>query len=208
MNYNIKDLHCARQITVIFLLAVIAITIASFFWYNEWIYSLPTPVPNGYKVVQVGQRVNLPAGLSPGSKPVFFHFFNPDCPCSRFNIPHFKSLVKEYGSTVDFVIVPVSYRPVTREEINKKFELDIPVLFEPTLAQAVGVYSTPQAVIVDTNGSLYFRGNYNRSRYCADKKTEYARLAIASLVSHQGPIKFDRFALKAYGCQTPQCTKR
>jgi len=35
-----------------------------------------------------------------------------------------------------------------------------------SLAKMVGVYSSPQAVIVDTRGALYYRGNDNLARYC------------------------------------------
>lgn len=195
-----------RKTIVICLLTSLGISITLLFWYNEWIYSLPTPVPKGYTTVAVGGQIDLPAGLGNRSKPVFLHFFNPDCPCSRFNIPHFKSLVNDFGSDVDFVIVPVTSKPITPEDIRKRFDLNISVVIEPALAKLLGVYSTPQAAIVDTNHRLYFRGNYNRSRYCVDKKTEYARLAIQALMLHENPLEFDQFALKAYGCQTPKCT--
>ncbi|MEO7523863.1 MAG: hypothetical protein ABIT58_07195, partial [Ferruginibacter sp.] len=76
------------------------------FWYNEWKYSLPTPVPERYVAVTLNQKINLPGKLITTNKlPLFLHFFNPDCPCSRFNIPHFKSLVNEYKDKVSFAVV-------------------------------------------------------------------------------------------------------
>jgi len=197
-----------RKVVVITWLIVLLATVVVLFWYNEWVYSLPTPVPENYKVVDTGTSVDIASKLSfKPDKPVFLHFYNPDCPCSRFNIPHFKSLVKQYGNKIQFVIVPVTPKKYKTEEILKKFDLEIPVIFDTTLATACGVYSTPQAVLLDTNRQLYFRGNYNRSRYCTDKKTEYARTAIDKLLHNNAAIIFDQFALKAYGCQLPNCTK-
>jgi thiol-disulfide isomerase/thioredoxin len=197
-----------RKVAVITWLIVLMATVVVLFWYNEWVYSLPTPVPENYKVVDTGTSVDIAGKLSfkPG-KPVFLHFYNPDCPCSRFNMPHFKSLVNQYRNKIQFVIVPVTPKKYTAEAILKKFDLDLPVIFDTTLATACGVYSTPQAVLLDTSHQLYFRGNYNRSRFCTDKKTEYARRAIDKLLHNNAAIIFDQFALKAYGCQLPNCTK-
>jgi hypothetical protein len=197
-----------RKVVVLTWLIVLMATVVVLFWYNEWVYSLPTPVPENYKVVDTGTPVELAGKLSfKTGKPVFLHFYNPDCPCSRFNIPHFKSLVNQYGNKIQFVIVPVTPKKYTASAILKKFDLDLPVIFDTTLATACGVYSTPQAVLLDSNRQLFFRGNYNRSRYCTDKKTEYARTAIDKLLHNNAAIIFDQFALKAYGCQLPNCTK-
>jgi hypothetical protein len=81
------------------------------------------------------------------------------------------------------------------------------VLFDTSLATKCGVYSTPQAVILDAQGLLYYRGNYNKTRYCTDPNTSYANIALDSLLNdHQYP-HFNQFALKAYGCTLPECKK-
>jgi len=172
-------------------------------------YNLPTPVPANYLSVARGQHIDL-AGKLPveENKPVFLHFFNPDCPCSRFNVQEFKSLVKEYGSKIIFaVVVMTKDKDYTVEHIREKFGLVIPVIMDTSLAVTCGVYSTPQAVLLDNHHLLYYRGNYNKSRYCTDKKSNYAQIAIDSLLaSVQQPV-FNQFALKAYGCSLPTCTK-
>jgi Iodothyronine deiodinase len=177
------------------------------FWRNEWIYSLPTPVPENYIAVSTGKLINLPF-TTPAGKPVFLHFFNPRCPCSKFNMAHFKSLVKQYSDQVDFQIVVMSNVTYTVKEIQDKFDILIPVRFDEGLADSCGVYSTPQAVILGNDHALYYRGNYNKSRYCSDKKTEYARMALDALLNNQTTPGFDRFALKAYGCSLPTCNKK
>lgn len=196
-----------RRNVLIIWLALLFSGMIAIFWRNEWKYSLPTPVPQDYKAVNKGQDVEVLWKLNPtASKPLFLHFFNPDCPCSRFNITHFRSLEKEYNNKVSFAIVVMSKEKYSAKEIQQKFNVTIPVLFDTAIAASCGVYSTPQAVIIDTNHKLYYRGNYNKSRYCTDKKSEYAKMALDALL-HQEDIVFDPFALKAYGCQLPKCTK-
>jgi hypothetical protein len=196
-----------KGITILWL-TVLFMAISVLFWRNDWVYNLPTPVPVNYSMVNTGSPVNLPASVKTSDKkPLFLHFFNPVCPCSRFNMTHFKSLVKEYSNEADFKIVVVSNKTYTEKSIQDKFGIDVPVLFDSTIAASCGVYSTPQAVIIDGNQQLYYRGNYNRSRYCSDKKTEYARIALETFLHGNTAAVFDQYALKAYGCQLPKCNK-
>jgi hypothetical protein len=195
-----------KSIIIVFL-AIISATIAFLFWHQEFKYSLPTPVPENYKIVNPGNNIEIPEGLrSKNTKPVFLHFFNPDCPCSKFNIPHFKSLVKQYGNEATFAIVVMSNENYSARQIQDRFDIDIPVLFDASLAESYGVYSTPQAVIIDSNQKLYYRGNYNRTRYCTDKKSNYAQQALDSLLSGKDRAIDNPFAVKAYGCQLPNCS--
>jgi len=194
---------------IIFLyLAALFTCIILLFWYKEWVYSLPTPVPGNYVAAQPGKYIELAGKFNPKKdQPVFLHFFNPDCPCSRFNIVQFNSLVKEYGSKVSFgVVVMTRDKSYTAERIREKFGWSIPVILDSALATNCGVYSTPQAVLLNEDHTLNYRGNYNRNRYCTDKKSNYAQLAIDALLDKQNPV-FNQYALKAYGCSLPTCTR-
>jgi thiol-disulfide isomerase/thioredoxin len=198
-----------KKIVVGIWLTLLLVGTLGIFWYNDWVYNLPTPVPQNYHDVSIGAHVELRvANISFAAKPVFIHFFNPDCPCSRFNIPHFKALVEEYNKRVNFIVVVLSSKKYSAEKIQDKLQLSIPVLFDSTIASVCGVYSTPQAVIIDGNGTLMYRGNYNRSRYCTDKSTNYAQIALEALLQNKYDIIFQQSALKAYGCQLPACNKK
>jgi len=197
-----------RKGSIIIWLAFLFTGIIALFWYNEWVYNLPTPIPENYIPVNSGTRIDI-AWKSPSNnnKPLFLHFFNPHCPCSRFNIPYFKSLVRQYGQEVDFAIVIISDEHPTVREIQDRFELNIPVLFDTAIALSCGVYSTPQAAIIGVDHKLYYRGNYNKSRYCTDKNSNYAQMALDALLHRRPAMGFDQRALKIYGCQAPKCTK-
>jgi hypothetical protein len=194
-----------RKTIVIAWLSALFLGILVIFWHNEWVYGLPTPVPAAYKAVQPGAPIAAAQKLVSG-KPLFLHFFNPDCPCSRFNINYFKTLASKYQHEASFVIIPVSNKPLTEKAIREKFGLNIPVVFDTTLAAACGVYSTPQAAIIDNHSTLYYRGNYNKSRYCTNAETNYAEIALQALLN-RSKVAFDQYALQAYGCQLPNCTK-
>jgi hypothetical protein len=196
-----------RKMLIIVWLLLLFSGVGTLFWYNEWMYHLPTPIPENYKPISHGKAIKLNGVLAAdNTKPLFLHFFNPDCPCSRFNITNFKSLVKRYGHRVKFVVVVMNNKFYTAKTIQDKFDLDIPVLFDASIATSCGVYSTPQAVLLDQEHKLYYRGNYNSSRYCTDEKTNYAKMAIEGLFHDHEKIIFNQLALRAYGCRLPNCT--
>lgn len=193
-------------------LVFLAGCIGVLFWSNEWKYSLPTPVPDHYKAVAFGAGVELPAALArppAGNKPLFLHFFNPNCPCSRFNMPHVRSIIKDFGSRADFAIVLMTDKKFTDEEIRSRYDIpaSVPVFRDSSLAARCGVYSTPQAAIIDAHDRLFYRGNYNRARYCNDEKTSFARNALEGLLRNDLAQNFSPLALKAYGCTLPTCTQ-
>ncbi|NOT94453.1 MAG: redoxin domain-containing protein [Ferruginibacter sp.] len=197
-----------KPITIIVLLLTFA-CVGILFWYSEWQYSLPTPVPAQYHAVASGEYIGVSKKfISEKNKPLFLHFFNPDCPCSRFNMPHFKGLAKKYGNEISFAVVVItSNKGYTEDNIRKKYALTMPILFDTSLAVICGVYSTPQAVLLTANEQLYYRGNYNRSRYCTDKKSNYAQIAIDALLACKQEPAFNNYALTAYGCSLPNCKK-
>lgn len=188
-------------------LTLLMVIIFSFFWYNQLVYSLPTPIPSSYKVVHTGQKINLPKALDfKNNKPVFLHFFNPDCPCSRFNIDHFKSLVRTYHNRVNFAVVLMTDQKNTEEKVKERFGITVPVVTDSAVAVLCGVYSTPQAVVLNADRQLYYRGNYNKTRYCTDTKTSYALIALNGVFDKKELLNIDELALKAYGCKLPNCT--
>ena len=200
-----------KKLAIVWLI-LLSLIIGGIFWRIEWQYGLPTPIPAHYQAVERGASIRLPScavALQQGDKPLFLHFFNPDCPCSRFNMPQFRALVQQYGDRVSFAIVVMGPKAFTATQLQEKFNLPhlIPVVQDSALAAACGVYSTPQAVLIDRDSRLYFRGNYNRSRYCSDEKTGFARQALDGLLNGNYSLTFGPLALKAYGCQLPTCNQ-
>src|SRR5688500_6161186 len=125
-----------KKLFVLCWLGIILSAISYLLWHEDWKYSLPTPVPERYLAARPvdGASLTEKIGTAP-DKPAFLHFFNPDCPCSRFNVPHFTSLAKKYGDRMSFAIVVMSAkRNYTAEDIRDKFDLEIPVFFDRAIA--------------------------------------------------------------------------
>lgn len=173
------------------------------FWQQELQYVLPTPVPADYSNVATNQQILLSPAF-PVGQALYFHFFNPDCPCSRFNQKHFRSLTNQFNDQVTIYAVIPAYADVqqAREMIDDD-RVTILQDVDDRLATACGVYSTPQAVIIDSSQKLFYRGNYNKTRYCTLKESNYAEIALHALVKGEAPPTFNAFATQSYGCQLP-----
>jgi hypothetical protein len=180
--------------------------VALAFWRLDLRYALPTPVPASHAEVAAGVEVQLPPELVPaGSGPLLLHFFNPQCPCSRFNLEHVHELARRFAGKVRVVAVleaDESEVQGTRERWLEDFDTVL-IDDDGSIAAAVGVYSTPQAALVDARGQLFWRGNYNLSRYCVTPETEFARIALERLCAGEAAPPADSRALVAWGCPLP-----
>lgn len=170
------------------------------FWQQELQYSLPTPKPKDYVAVTQLEEVSVRSLLPETEKALMLHFFNPACPCSRFNSKHFKSLYQQYSQQLSFVAIIPAYS--TKEEAAEYLPEDIAIVQDEgeVIGKACGAYSSPQAVIITAEDKLYYRGNYNKSRYCTLPNSNYAEMALQDLVAGRPPKTFDQLATTAYGC--------
>lgn len=155
-----------------------------------------------YRVVVPGEVIRYDSALIPQqhNKPILLHFFNPDCPCSRFNVKHFYSLQRNYKDKIDFYAVVEGPEKVQPAKKFVKSDVAILVDTDGRLARICGVYSTPQAALIQTDNQLYYRGNYNRSRYCTSKNTNYVEMALDSIVTNKEAPNFGELATLSYGC--------
>jgi hypothetical protein len=181
------------------ILSACLVGIISIFWHQEIKYTLPTPIPQHLKSVPILSKVELKEIDQKG--PLFIHFFNPDCPCSRFNASHVIQLIRNHGDSIHFIIVVPSLQDLA--VAKRKFGESLTYAIDPQnkIAVTCGVYSTPQAVLITKDKALYFRGNYNRSRYCTSQASNYAELALVSFLNRQPSPAFGLEASLAYGCE-------
>lgn len=194
-----------RLFIVIGVLSICLGCMGFLFWHQEMKYVLPTPIPANYTARLPAEALVLPSVHNfPANQSLYFHFFNPDCPCSRFNLKHFLSLKKQFEGHVKIYAVIPAYADF---EYAKEMIDDAGVIIiqdkDDSLASTCGVYATPQAVIIDNQGKLFYRGNYNRTRYCTLKESNYAEIALTALVKGEKPPVFNAFATQSYGCELP-----
>jgi hypothetical protein len=197
-----KSNSLIRNVLAVVILGLACVAIAGIFWRQELKYLEPTPVPSAYVSVNAGEAVTLPSPLVRGTS-YFLHFYNPDCPCSRFNASHIQSLIRNYQDSIRFVIIIPQNASLA--EAKNKFGEDLNYLTDTgdLIARACGVYSTPQAAIITGSGKLYYRGNYNRARYCTARATNFAELSLIALINKQPAPVFDLVATRSYGCELP-----
>jgi hypothetical protein len=116
-------------------------------------------------------------------------------------------LVEKYKNKVNFYAIlfsdDITY---TKKDFVAVYGIDISVIIQNggKIAELCGVYATPQAVIIQQNNLLFYRGNYNKSRYCSDKNTNFAEMAIIDLLEGKEPPNFGELATRAYGCELPE----
>jgi len=184
--------------------------VGGMFWYQDWRYDLPTPRPANLMQPPIGSRIPSPpavmAALGEGAtRPVFLHFMNPACPCTKFNREHVTALARRFGTDVTFLAVLEAAPDTDPAAAFASFGLPMRAVEDAdgAIARAYGVYSTPQAVLVDARGRLRFRGNYNASRYCTDERTEFARIALERLLAGRPLGSIPAAATRAYGCALP-----
>lgn len=197
-----------KKIIVLVLLAMCFSGIALVFWQQELRFATPTPEPIQYQAVSFNESISLSGtALSEQHGPQYLHFFNPDCPCSRFNQKHYQSLIQSFKNKLALYAIVPAYADVERAQQMLGNDMRVIRDIDDKIAKACGVYSTPQAVIIDAQHKLYFRGNYNKSRYCTQKETNYAERALTAFVSGEPLPLFDAYATRAYGCELPESTQ-
>jgi hypothetical protein len=187
--------------------AMCVATAVAAFWYQDWRYSLPTPRPEGLSQPALGASIDTGRVLGRVSqRPTLIHVVNVDCPCSRFNVDHVRSLLRRFGDRVSFIALVQGTASADRllpQFTGWGLPMEAVADTGGTRAAALGVYSTPQAVLLTADRRLYFRGNYNSSRYCVDRQSEYVRIAIEALLAGLAAAPLPEEATIAYGCPLP-----
>lgn len=167
------------------------------FWHQEARYAVPAEPPSGAVVPAAGEALSLDGLIAPDGRPVLVHVYAPGCPCSRFNRAEMAEIGRQFPGRLATVVLAVgpAAEPVPGLAADA-------VRADPdgALAARLGVYATPQAVLLDPAGRLVYRGGYNRGRYCADPRTAFARQAAGRLLAGE-PV--EQATGPVFGCPTP-----
>jgi peroxiredoxin len=195
-----------KAILFAFVSLSVAMMVGWIFWEHEIKYATPTPIPDHFVDVAVGSELDLAAWKINGGKLTLLHFFNPDCPCSKFNMKEFEALTRKYREQVNFVVVLQCESDDELSAFNSKYNLNVPVIADTKgeISDVCGIYATPQAVILNKNSRIYFKGNYNKSRFCTHTQTRFVEIALDSLVADKPlPVFVQNELTLPYGCELP-----
>jgi len=189
----------------------ICLVFASFicwmFWEQELQYVMPTPVPVNFVDVKAGDKINLEGHLDikEGSA-VLLHFFNEKCPCSRFNMRDLEHIAYKNKNDLQLIVIIQSDDNESIKRFNDKYELDVPTVLDSKgeISKICGIYATPQAVLLDKESKIYFKGNYNKARFCTTKNTKFVELALGYMKKNEPLPLFLEYAItQPYGCSLP-----
>jgi hypothetical protein len=172
-------------------------------WNKELQYISPTKVPKNYVQVKVLDKVDLEGALgASNNKPFFLHYYNPYCPCSKFNYAYYKSLTDKYQDNFNLFLVIREMDADVVDELKQNIKTKVTLIVDKggEIAKQTGVYSTPQAVLLNPDHTLYYRGNYSRSTYCTTKSYNYAEMAMDSIIAGAEAPDLGYFATTSYGC--------
>lgn len=201
MNNRIK-------ILLFTLLSVLAFSFVLWVFYEQEVkYALPTPIPENFIDVEIGETIQdekVQALVNHSS--TLFHFYSFECSCSRFNMEQFQKIVKKYGGAITIKVILQSddTRDITR--FKEKYDMDVAVVLDHdgSISDLLGIYSTPQAVILNEASTIYFKGNYNKARFCTKSQTQYTEIALNYyLKGEKMPESILKEMSMPYGCSLP-----
>lgn len=196
----------AKQALALAWILVALLAAGAVLWIQDGRYGQATPRPAGLEDAVIGAPLDWPDAIAdhlrPG-RPALLHFFNPDCPCSRFNLDHVRELRRRHTDDIDVVMVVESDATP-----GPGFQVpDLPVRHvhdvDGALADLAGVYATPVAVVLDREHRVTYVGNYTVTRYCNDPAGEPARVAIERTLGIAPSPTDATEAPVPYGCPLP-----
>lgn len=139
-------------------------------------------------------------------KPVYLHFYNEKCTNARINIDHIQRFISKYQNDFDFYLIDQSSQP--KQKIRQELGLPsfLQIIPDPNgeLFDYFNIRSTPHALILQPNGSIYFNGNYNNQNgLCGPTDIQWSAPAIALkfLKNHSNPPIFPTYQLVPKGCE-------
>jgi mono/diheme cytochrome c family protein len=158
-----------------------------------------------------GRSVALPA---PEGGATALVFYSSECPISNGYSPTLNAIAAEFPrSTLNLVGVCSDVDLADADVVShaKEFGLTFPVVRDRrgTLAAALGVSVTPEAVVVDARGKVRYRGRIDdqyaaRQKRNANPRTHELRDAIAAVAAGREP---EQARVEAVGCPLPEPPK-
>lgn len=134
------------------------------------------------------------------------HFWDPDCPCSRFNEVHVKQIMSEYaGKNVQFTIVVSGNDAATRKQrlarAQKIFNSKAVTEIRDDWPMQNGPPSSPAVGIISAKGELVYFGPYSLGARCSATKGQFVEKVLNKLQDKNSVKK--QLNTLAVGCFCP-----
>lgn len=116
--------------------------------------------------------------------PTVVHYWDPACPCNRFNEDHVKDLIREYGARgVRFVVVTGG----TTLSAKRVFSDSAVVGYVDSATQKVLPPSSPAVAVLDQNGEVAYFGPYSVGALCNTNNGGFVERTLNQLLVGEKP---------------------
>jgi hypothetical protein len=165
-------------------------------FYPEFVNEVWDADPSGFGAA-FAALVRDADAAAPGRATVY-HFWDPDCPCTRFNTPHVRELVEQYSASgVEFVVVPAPGVRYDTAAIETRFGAGVRAL-DASLITQVAVPSSPAAVLVSSDRDIAYFGPYSSGAFCGGENGRYVEDALERSLAGNPAAPLDVFAAGCY----------
>lgn len=135
------------------------------------------------------------------------HFWNPDCPCNRFNEVHVKKIISDYADkNVQFTIVVsgknTKLRKLREERARKIFSHSAVKNIYSDWSMDKGPPSSPAVAVINSSGELVYFGPYSLGANCSADKGKFVEKVLDQLKDEKQRQKKQLNTL-AVGCFCP-----
>ena len=136
------------------------------------------------------------------------HFWNPDCPCNRFNESHVKKIITDYAEkNVQFTIVVSGQSAKVR---NQRYEQAKEIFSHPSVKEIrndwpmqKGPPSSPAVGVLNSDGELIYFGPYSLGARCAPDKAKFVETVLDGLYKNKARANKKQLNTLAVGCFCP-----
>ena len=151
----------------------------------------------------------LTGNANESNVPTVFNFWDPDCPCTRFNEAHVRDIMNAYQQQgIRFVIVPRYENETDKERTlllaRKTFGANALVTTDDQMTLQQAVPSSPAVAVTDASGRLAYFGPYSVGAFCGPTGGAFVEKTLDSLLLNTNPRTLNTVA---FGCFCPWSNK-
>lgn len=173
------------------------------FWHFQFSQLRPFTPPQNDRAFFDGEVISkriesLP--IAPAGAATLIHFWDPACPCSRFNDDHLRALVEQYAPNgIEVLVVPAPGAPIpSTGTLQARYGTAVR-LAAPEL-RALRPPSSPAVAVVDNKEQLAYFGPYSTDGLCSADGGGFVEAVLDNLLAGRQSRQFNTLA---FGCYCP-----
>jgi hypothetical protein len=157
------------------------------FEYHDAVFDSRTMMPDA----------TMGASIKPDAVAKVIHYFDPECPCTRFNTEHVLELMERYqASGVKFEVrVP---NTAGLEKALKIFSAPVQIV-----EYAAAPVASPAALVLDSAGLVHYIGPYSPGAVCSTRSGDFVSIVLDDLLEGRPALQDVNLARGCF-CSWPE----